>query len=252
MTNDGPLAGLTVVTTREMPGGLDRRLSNLGAHVVQVPMIAVVDLDVDPVEGALDWIVVTSRHGASRIGDITGADIGHPLLAAVGTASARVLAVAMDRDVDLVPDPQTGEALAAALTERVAVGSRVLVALASAQILALSVADLVGGGSHDVRHLAAFTLAYGLLLASVAFRPARARTALPVSALLGATLVITAVVDLLAGRIPLAGEVLHLPEVVSVVAVASLAGAFDRAIRSRRRGAARRGSPVAPVPSRRD
>lgn len=130
--------------------------------------------------------------------------------------------------------------------------ARVLVALASAQILVLSVVDLVGGGSHDVRHLAAFTLAYGLLLASVAFRPARARTALPVSALLGATLVITAVVDLLAGRIPLAGEVLHLPEVVSVVAVASLAGAFDRAIRSRRRGAARRGSRVAPVPSRRD
>ena len=71
-------------------------------------------------------------------------------------------------------------------------------------------------------------------------------------AMLGATLVITAVVDLLAGRIPLAGEVLHLPEVVSVVAVASLAGAFDRTIRSRRRGAARRGSRVAPVPSRRD
>ena len=148
MTNDGPLAGLTVVTTREMPGGLDRRLSNLGAHVVQVPMIAVVDLDVDPVEGALDWIVVTSRHGASRIGDITGAEIGHPLLAAVGTASARVLAVAMDRDVDLVPDPQTGEALAAALTERVAVGSRVLVALGD--LAARTVVDALTAAGAEV------------------------------------------------------------------------------------------------------
>ncbi len=148
VTNDGPLAGRTVVTTREMPGGLDRRLSNLGAHVVQVPMIAVVDLDVDPVEGALDWIVVTSRHGASRIGDIIGADIGHPSLAAVGTASARVLAVAMDRDVDLVADPQTGEALAAALTERVAVGSRVLVALGD--LAARTVVDALTAAGAEV------------------------------------------------------------------------------------------------------
>lgn len=130
--------------------------------------------------------------------------------------------------------------------------ARGLVALASAQILVVSIMDLVGSGSHEARHLAAFTLAYGLLLASVAHRPARARTALPVSALLGATLVITAVVDLLAGRIPLSGEALHLPEVVSVVAVGVLAGAFDRVIRSRREAAARRRARVAPVPHHRD
>jgi len=112
-----------------MPGDLDRRLSALGAHVVQVPMITVVDLDVDTVDGPLDWVVVTSRHGASRIGDLVGEPNGRPALAAVGTASARVLAEAMGRDVDLVPDPQTGDALADALVERVAPGARVLIAL---------------------------------------------------------------------------------------------------------------------------
>jgi predicted anti-sigma-YlaC factor YlaD len=129
--------------------------------------------------------------------------------------------------------------------------SRAVIALAAAQILGFSLIDLVGGGSHEARHLAAFTLAYGLLLATVAFRPARARTALPVAVLLGLTLAITAVVDLLAGRVPLAGEALHLPELVSVLAVAHLAGLFDGPIRSRQGAAARRSTRVAAVPHRR-
>jgi len=90
-----------------------------------------------------------------------------------------------------------------------------------------------------------------LLLATVAFRPARARTALPVAVLLGLTLAITAVVDLLAGRVPLAGEALHLPELVSVLAVAHLAGLFDGPIRSRQGAAARRSTRGAAVPHRR-
>ncbi|MGA1594332.1 MAG: hypothetical protein ACO371_06790, partial [Ilumatobacteraceae bacterium] len=61
--------------------------------------------------------------------------------------------------------------------------SRALIALAAVQILVFSVIDLFSGGSHEARHLAAFTLAYGLLLATGAFRPARARTALPVALL---------------------------------------------------------------------
>ena len=129
--------------------------------------------------------------------------------------------------------------------------SRALIALAAVQILVFSVIDLFSGGSHEARHLAAFTLAYGLLLATVAFRPARARTALPVALLLGLTLAITAVVDLIAGRVPLAGEALHLPELVSLAAVAHLAGLFDRPLRNRRGVSARRATRVAPVPSRR-
>lgn len=128
--------------------------------------------------------------------------------------------------------------------------SRSLIALAAVQILVFSLRDLITGGSHETRHLAAFTLAYGLLLGSVAFRPARARTALPVAVLLGLTLAITAAVDLIAGRVPLAGEALHLPEFVSLVAVAHLAGLFDRGIRNRRGAAARKSTQVAAVPSR--
>ena len=126
---EGPLSGRTVITTREMPGDLDRRLVALGAHVIQVPMIEVVDLDVETVEGPLDWVVVTSRHGASRLVDLLTADNGRPSLAAVGVASARVLAEVVGREVDLVPEHQTGDDLAAELLTRVSRGDRVLVAL---------------------------------------------------------------------------------------------------------------------------
>ena len=46
---------------------------------------------------------------------------------------------------------------------------------------------------------------------------------LPVAAVLAGALVITAVVDLVDGRVPLVGEAQHLPEVVSVVLVWLLA-----------------------------
>jgi uroporphyrinogen-III synthase len=129
VSDEAPLLGRTVVTTREMPGDLDRRLAALGAHVVQVPMIEVVDLEVEPVNGPLDWVVVTSRHGASCLVDLLTVDNGRPSLAAVGVASARVLAEVMGRDVDLVPEHQTGEDLAAELLTRVSPGYRALVAL---------------------------------------------------------------------------------------------------------------------------
>jgi uroporphyrinogen-III synthase len=129
VSDEAPLLGRTVVTTREMPGDLDRRLAALGAHVVQVPMIEVVDLEVEPVNGPLDWVVVTSRHGASCLVDLLTVDNGRPSLAAVGVASARVLAEVMGRDVDLVPEHQTGEDLAAKLLTRVSPGDRALVAL---------------------------------------------------------------------------------------------------------------------------
>jgi predicted anti-sigma-YlaC factor YlaD len=103
---------------------------------------------------------------------------------------------------------------------------RVLLAVVAAQIIVLSVPDLVlGAGSdttHDGRHLGAFTLAYGAGLLLVVWRPARARSLLPVAATLAAALVITATVDIAQGRVPLAGELMHLPELASVVLVWSL------------------------------
>jgi predicted anti-sigma-YlaC factor YlaD len=105
---------------------------------------------------------------------------------------------------------------------------RILLTVVAVQIVVMSLPGLVmgdeqGTATHGARHLGAFTAAYGVGLLVVAVRPARARTMLPVAAVLAGALVITAVVDLVEGRIPLVGEARHLPELVSVVLVWLLA-----------------------------
>lgn len=119
---------------------------------------------------------------------------------------------------------------------------RVLLTVVALEIIAFSLPALVLGDDqstspHSARHLGAFTAAYGVGLLVVAVRPARARTMLPVAAVLAGALVITAIVDLIDGRIPLVGEAQHLPEVLSVVLVWLLA------IPAPRRGALRLGLP---------
>ncbi len=106
--------------------------------------------------------------------------------------------------------------------------TRVLLAVVAIQLIVLSSRDLfwptaTGAPLHDVRHLAAFTLAYGMLLVAVVIRPSRATAALPAATVLAGALAITAGVDLIAGRVPLAGEVLHIPEVLSVILIRILA-----------------------------
>jgi predicted anti-sigma-YlaC factor YlaD len=106
--------------------------------------------------------------------------------------------------------------------------ARALLVVVAVQIVGFSLPALVWGdeqdtASHAARHLGAFTAAYGVGLLVVAIRPARARAMLPVAAVLAGALVITAVVDLVEGRVPLVGEAQHLPEVLSVVLVWLLA-----------------------------
>jgi predicted anti-sigma-YlaC factor YlaD len=105
---------------------------------------------------------------------------------------------------------------------------RVLLVVVAIEVIALSLPALVLGdeadtSAHGARHLGAFTVAYGVGLLVVATRPARARTMLPVAAVLAGALLITAVVDLANGRIPLVDEAQHLPEILSVVLVWLLA-----------------------------
>ncbi|MGA1344507.1 MAG: hypothetical protein ACO35E_00855 [Ilumatobacteraceae bacterium] len=124
---------------------------------------------------------------------------------------------------------------------------RVLLGVLAIEVIVLSARDLVAPGpdGHDTRHLAAFTLAYGVLLAVVTIRPSRAPAALPAAAVLGGALAITAVVDLAAGRVPLIGEALHLPELLSVIVLCRMARPVRRSgLRTRRRGAARTPRPV--------
>ena len=103
-----------------------------------------------------------------------------------------------------------------------------LLIVVAAQIVAMSLPGLILGdekdtATHAARHLGAFAAAYGVGLLVVAVRPARARTMLPVAAVLAGAILITAVADLVQGRVPLVGEAWHLPEIISVVLVWLLA-----------------------------
>ncbi len=129
-----------------------------------------------------------------------------------------------------VPDVSRRVRKAVAVADRAGRWSivRALLIVVAVQIVAFSLPALVLGdeqdtSSHAARHLGAFTAAYGVGLLVVAVRPARARAMLPVAAVLAGALVITAIVDLADGRVPLVGEAQHLPEVLSVVLVWLLA-----------------------------
>jgi len=106
--------------------------------------------------------------------------------------------------------------------------ARVLLAVLAVEVLGFSLRDLVLGNdsdafTHATRHLGAFSFAYGVGLLVVVVRPARARTMLPVAAVLAGALLISAVIDLAEGNIPLVGEATHLPELISVLLIWLLA-----------------------------
>jgi len=129
-----------------------------------------------------------------------------------------------------VPDLSRRVRKAVALADRASRWSlvRALLVVVAVQIIGFSLPALIFGDEHETathaaRHLGAFTAAYGVGLLVVAIRPARARTMLPVAAVLAGALLITAVVDMLNGHVPLVGEVQHLPELLSVVLVWLLA-----------------------------
>ena len=124
------------------------------------------------------------------------------------------------------PDLSRRIAGLAAIADRAATWSivRGLLGVVAVEILVFSLDDLVLGdeaqtSTHSARHLGVFTVAYAVGLLVVVARPARARTMLPVAAVLAGALLVTAIVDLANGRVPLVDEVQHLPELLSVVLV---------------------------------
>ena len=116
------LRGRRVVTTRDEPGEVDRLLAAVGADVVHVPLIEIGE----PLDGGaelqgvlhmldnVDWVVVTSHHGAARVG---AALARHPNVrtAAVGTRTAAELERLAGRPVDVVPARQTAADLLEAM-----------------------------------------------------------------------------------------------------------------------------------------
>ena len=113
------LAGRRVLVTRERPGELGAMLEAHGAEMVHVPLISVEEphdngrllaVQLGTLE-EFDWLVVTSVAGAERVG-AAAARCPDVRLAAVGLATARTLAGAASRAVDLVPEVQTASAMA--------------------------------------------------------------------------------------------------------------------------------------------
>jgi uroporphyrinogen-III synthase len=154
----GPLAGRRVAVTRPEAGELGARLAGLGAHVVHVPLIEIAD----PADGgralrralarlaAFDWLAVTSANGAARVGP-HAADHAGVRLAAVGPATARVLAAAAGRPVDLVATVPRVEGL---LAEFPPAPARVLIA--QADRAGASLADGLTAAGHHVEAVAAY------------------------------------------------------------------------------------------------
>jgi uroporphyrinogen III methyltransferase/synthase len=137
-----PLFGRTVVVTRAraQAGELSGRLRRLGAEVVEVPTIEVVD----PADGGAaldeavtrlagyDWVVVTSPNGARRLARRLrdARDLGAARLAAIGPGTASALAE-FHLAVDLVPERFVAEGLLEVFPDPPSAGGRVLLARAA-------------------------------------------------------------------------------------------------------------------------
>ena len=126
-----PLFGKRVVMTRtrQQASELARRLTGLGADVMELPLIQVrqavdeeVKRDVFSGLGSYDWIVFTSQNGVGNFFDLFRKDfqdlrsLGLVRFAAVGPATARELEK-FHLAVDLMPEKHTGPDLAEALIQ---------------------------------------------------------------------------------------------------------------------------------------
>lgn len=118
-----PLNGRSIVVTRasHQNDALRDRLTGLGARVVEMPLLAIVEPDDEGRERdavlqrfhEFDWIVVTSPNGAERVAPFLRAAVAagdhssFPKLAVVGAATQRSLGAS----AALVADPSRAEVL---------------------------------------------------------------------------------------------------------------------------------------------
>ena len=156
--NSTSLAGRTVVLTRPLQQSiqLERELIALGAHVVQMPLIAIA-LPLDKGEALntslanlqrYDWLVVTSANGAGQVAGALSQMSVRPKLAAVGKTTADALGV----QVDFVPTIARGDELVAQFPQG---SGRVL--LAQAQDVDGAVADGLRARGYVVDAVAAYS-----------------------------------------------------------------------------------------------
>ena len=156
--NSTSLAGRTVVLTRPLQQSiqLERELIALGAHVVQMPLIAIArphDKG-EALQASLahlqqyEWLVVTSANGAVQVAGALSQLSVRPKLAAVGKATADALGV----QVNFVPTIARGDELVAQFPQG---SGRVL--LAQAQDVDGAVADGLRARGYVVDAIAAYS-----------------------------------------------------------------------------------------------
>lgn len=132
--NDHPLLGRRVVTTRDAPGRLDDLLRGEGADVLHVALITIEEAPDGGRRLATElarldryhWLVVTSQHGAARVGAAAAVHPGVGL-AAVGSTTARRLGELAGRPPSVVPLVQSAAALCEAMPVAGRAARRVLV-----------------------------------------------------------------------------------------------------------------------------
>jgi uroporphyrinogen-III synthase len=139
----GPLAGKTILVTRaqQQAGKLSVALRELGASVIELPVIEIVPPDsFEPLDNALrqlgeyDWLILTSANAVNVLAEHSKS-LGVKISAfnnlktvAIGSATASALAE-QGINIDLVPDRYVAESVVDALESRVR-GSRILLARA--------------------------------------------------------------------------------------------------------------------------
>lgn len=126
-----PLFGKRIVVTRarDQAAELSQKLSDLGANVLEIPMIKTAGSDnkQDIVDAMLalnsyDWLVFTSANGVTAFFDLFFRhfhdlrDLGGAKIAAVGPATTAKLRE-MHLQVDVTPDEFVGKKIAGALTK---------------------------------------------------------------------------------------------------------------------------------------
>ena len=124
-----PLFGRRIAVTRarEQAGDLRRRLEELGAEVLELPLVEVrqfrdreTTIDVMAELGKYDWVVFTSANGVRHFFDLLFKGfrdiraLGAMRVACVGEATARAVR-ALRLEVEICPPTATAEALADAL-----------------------------------------------------------------------------------------------------------------------------------------
>jgi predicted anti-sigma-YlaC factor YlaD len=102
-----------------------------------------------------------------------------------------------------------------------------LAAVAATELALAAPGVILGDGAssiHDARHLGSFGVAVAIGLLYVAWRPARAFGILPIVTALAVTMMVSAAIDVVHGRVSTFGEAHHVLEFSGLVLVWMLAG----------------------------